>query len=81
MKKEEQQQPPGMKKFLETLKEKVHQAGTVDAWFHCEKCNVPVSLGKMNVFVYPDEPEYTTKALCYKCMQEEYYKHHVPLNN
>jgi hypothetical protein len=66
--------PPGMQKFQDELESKVFQKGTSEAWLFCEKCNFPMPLNQMNVFVYPDADN-TTKALCGKCIRQEYLKH------
>ncbi len=74
--------PPGMQKFRDALPDKVYNSGTASAWLYCELCGRPITLvGEMNVFVYPDAPEYTTKALCKKCCSQEYMKYHTPMNN
>lgn len=64
--------PPGMQKFMDDLESKVRNKGTEAACMDCEKCGKEIKLaGEMNVFVYPDDPYFTTKALCIKCLVEE----------
>ena len=76
----EQQMPEGIKKFREELPNKVRGAGTEGANLDCEDCGQKIlvvgpGLVSMHVFVFPDAPYHTTKALCFNCMNKALREH------
>ena len=73
--------PPGMQKFQDEIKSRVKNPFTDHATIDCDICCTEIPLNKMNVFVYPDAPYHTTKALCYICLKNECLKHDITLKN
>jgi len=76
----EQKLPQGYLDFTKRLEENTKDKGTEKANIDCENCGQNVllvgpGLVSMHVFMYPDDPHYTTKALCFNCMNAEFKKH------
>lgn len=70
----------GQSKFLKNLSGLVREKGSENANLDCMECGVKIflkgpALTSMNVFVYPDAPFYTTKALCFNCMNKALKEH------
>lgn len=65
---------------MDDLNGKVREKGTDNANLDCEKCGQKILLAgptlvSMHVFIYPDAPYHTTKALCFNCMNKALKEH------
>lgn len=72
--------PLGYQEFLKRLDENVKKKGTEQANIDCEECGQNVFVVgptwvSTHVFMYPDAPHHTTKALCFNCINKALKEH------